>query len=315
MSKRTKDIDTISAHIKHRIEKGLTELIDPSEIYALFPKTSETTTKGKIKDAMDQNFHFVGLVASIFPRTETILNATEKELGSPVVGETLVQANKIAKKLVDTLTNSFIKKFCESSLGNDFDKTTDKISTSFQKLNSQLLIPYKEYLTQLDSAIVSIAGKLNQSLFVRALRNSGFSDEQKNRTFSETGKKSEGDIKIYHVGTGKGGNKILNIEAKSYAARERLLRGLTDIQNPKVGVGFFNDPTEFSRARVQLLVTSAQAQAVYMPLQTYTALTAEAKKVAHTSTGRVCRILESEFTQDMTAFKVKGEIPYINPHE
>lgn len=315
MSRRAKDIDTISAHINHRLETGLTELIDPSEIYALFPKISETTTKGKIKDAMDQNFHFVGLVADIFPHTETILNATEKELGSPVAGETLVQANIIAKNLVDKLINSFIRKFCESSLGNDFDKATGQVSTSFQKLNSQLLTPYKKYLTQLDNATISIAGTLNQSLLVRALRNSGLSDTQENRTFSETGKKSEGDIKIYHVGTGKGGNKILNIEAKSYAARERLLRGLTDIQNPKVGVGFFNDPTEFSRTRVQLLVTSAQAQAIYMPLQTYTALKAEAKKVAHTSTGRVCRILESEFTQDMTAFKVKGEIPYIDPRE
>lgn len=287
-------------------------LIDQETIYNLFPSRTPATTKKKIKEAMAQNHNLIGRVAGIYPDTNTIIHITETKLGIPIKGSDLMKANLIAKEIIDNLTSSFLKDFSEKCLGSDYNYKTGKIKTSFTTLNNKLLKPYQEYLTKIDNALVSIAGTLNQSLIVHTLRNSGLSDTSKPsnpRSFCETGTGSKGDIQIYHTGPGKSGSVILYIEAKSYAARERLLRGLTDMKTPKVGVGFFNDASEFSAKRVEQFATTAQTQAVYMPRQTYNNLTQEAIAVHYPSTGRICRILEIEFISDMEAFKQKGIIP------
>lgn len=307
MTIKTNSSDIITSSINGHMQKGL---IDQESIHALFPSVKIATVRKKIKLAMAQNHDFIGKIAGIYPDTNTIIDITESELGAPINGTTLVQANLLAKKQIDKLTGSFLKDFCEKSLGCDYNTDTEKMTISLETLYEKLLNPYKEYLTKIDNALVSIAGTLNQSLIIRALRSAGLSDTTLPKCFSETGSRSEGDIQIYHTGAGKSGNKILYIEAKSYAARERLLRGLADIKTPKVGVGFFNNPSEFSAKRVELLATSAHTQAVYMPEDTYQNLTPEAKSVNYPGTGRVCRILESEFTLDMNEFNKTGAISH-----
>lgn len=89
-----------------------------------------------------------------------------------------MKANLIAKEIIGNLTSSFLKDFSEKCLGSDYNYKTDEIKTSFTTLNNTLLKPYQEYLTKIDNALVSIAGTLNQSLIVHALRNSGLSTLQ-----------------------------------------------------------------------------------------------------------------------------------------
>lgn len=294
--------------VAHVTAASATSLVDPSSIYALFPSVTEQTVRNKIKEAMALHPAIRGRIADIYPDTKTILDETERLLGAPVVGATLLQANQIAKSLVEGWMTAFTQHFCEKSLGTAYNRTTGQVSLSFADLNTRLLAPYKKYLVQSDNGIVSIAGTLNQSLIVRALRNSGMADTGPNRAFSETGTKAEGDIQIYHSPGGRAANRILYVEAKSYAARERLLRGLADVNTPKVGVGFFNDPTEFNADRVTLMATSAQAQAIYMPQATYNGLTAAAQAVPYAGSGRVCRVLETEFVPDMQHFHASGQI-------
>jgi hypothetical protein len=281
-------------------------IIDFDEVANLFT-VAPTTVRTKIKQAMAIDKTLRGSVAGIFPDTETILNEVEARIGK-IQGINLVQANLESRSLVDGWSKSFSEHFCRKALAGKLNTTTEQVTLSFNELRTELLIPYESYLVQSGNGLISIAGTLNQSLLVRALRNSGLNDEGNNPQFKETGNKSEGDIQIYYHGSKS--HKTLSVEAKSYAARERLLRGLADIQIPKVGVGFFNDASEFNKDRVTLIATSAHASALYMPSNTFNDLSIEAKRVSHPETGRICRSLETEFVDDMKAFVNKGLITH-----
>ncbi|BAK74855.1 hypothetical protein NH8B_0006 [Pseudogulbenkiania sp. NH8B] len=282
-------------------------LVDLEAITNLFPTIKEATVRKKVKEAMALHPSLCGRIAGVFPDTKAILDEIERQLGSAVVGETLVRANQLAKTFVEGLANAFANDFCTKALNNHINQATGEISIHFNELITHLVLPYEEYLTKSGNSLVSIAGTLNQSLLVRALRNSGLTDTQP-RIFSETGTRSEGDIQIYYRPTGRTGDRTLYVEAKSYAARERLLRGLADMHEPKVGVGFFNDPTEFNEERVTSIVNSAHAKAIYMPTATYAGLAQASRNINIPGTGRVCRKLESEFVEDMIYFTRHGSI-------
>lgn len=279
-------------------------IVDFDEVLNLFD-VSPATVRTKIKQAMAEDKSLRGRIAGVFPDTATILDEVEDQIG-PICGANLVEANLRSSSLVDAWSKSFAEHFCKKALGPRLNRETNAVTATFEELRTELLIPYEKYLTQSGNGLVSIAGTLNQSLFVRALRNSGLTDSGSNPQFKETGNKSEGDIQVYFNGSRS--RKTLSVEAKSYAARERLLRGLADIQIPKVGVGFFNDAAEFGKDRVTLIATSAHASALYMPEATLNALSVESRKVTHPETGRICRSLENEFVEDMKAFADSGLI-------
>lgn len=281
-------------------------LIDIEDVEALFT-VSYSTVRNKIKQAMAEDSSLRGRIAGVFPDTSTILDTVEMDIG-PIQGSNLVTANLKSSALVGGWSKSFAEHFCKKALGHRYDSGSGQVTLTFDELRTELLTPYERYLVQSGNGLVSIAGTLNQSLLVRALRNSGLSDEGANPQFRETGTKSEGDIQIYH--STERSRRTLCVEAKSYAARERLLRGMADIPPPKVGVGFFNDATEFGRDRVTLLATSAQASALYMPDSTLANLTEGAKAVQFPGTGRICRSLEQEFVPDMKAFMQNGSITH-----
>lgn len=281
-------------------------IVDLDDVLNLFD-VSPTTVRNKIKQAMAEDKTLRGRVAGVFPDTATILDEVESLIG-PIRGDNLVAANLKCSALVDAWSKSFAEHFCKKALGSRLNRVTNEVTATFEELRTELLIPYEAYLTQSGNGLVSIAGTLNQSLLVRALRNSGLIDSGDNPQFRETGNKSEGDIQVYYSGTRS--RKTLSVEAKSYAARERLLRGLADIQIPKVGVGFFNNASEFGKDRVTLIATSAHASALYMPDATLNALSKEARSVTHPETGRICRSLENEFVDDMKAFVDSGSITH-----
>ncbi len=281
-------------------------IVDIEELQSLF-KVTKATLKIKLKQAMREDKTLQGRIACVFPDTESIIDEAEACIGK-IIGENLVHANMKCRSMVDTWSEAFAEHFCKSILRSYINNETGDIIISIDKIFNTLLQPYEKYLSQRDNSLVSIAGTINQSLLIRALKNSGLSDQGEAPQFKETGNKSKGDIHIYFYGSR--GHITLSVEAKSYAARERLIRGLTDIPFPKVGVGFFTNALEFGKDRVTQMATIAQVSALYMPYATYKALTEGAKAVAHSETGRICRSLESDFIQDMKAFVKNGLIQY-----
>lgn len=308
MAKRTSSRPDYTSEIQ-RLLASREGMVDFDDVVNLFD-VSPTTVRSKLKQAMANDSSLRGRVAGIFPDTDTILNQVEGMMGK-IQGENLVEANLKSRALVDAWSKSFAEHFCKKALGSKLNLSTGQVTLSFDELRIKLLTPYETYLTQSGNGLVSIAGTLNQSLLVRALRNSGLDDTSDNPQFKETGNKSEGDIQVYYRGSKS--HKTLSVEAKSYAARERLLRGLADIQIPKVGVGFFNDASEFNRDRVTLIATSAHASGLYMPTSTFNNLSPDARSVSHPETGRICRSLEMEFVDDMKSFVEKGLISHRLP--
>lgn len=302
--KKTDYTSVIQSYLSSR-----TGLVELEELLPLF-KVSVQTLRSKIKIAMAHDHSIRGRIAGVFPDTSSIIDEVEREIGL-IEGHNLVLANVRSSELVEGWSRSFSEHFCKKMLGSNLNPATGKVTVTFDELRNQLLIPYERYLVQSGNGLVSIAGTLNQSLLVRALRNSGLNDTGSNPNFRETGTKSEGDIQIYFNGAKS--RKTLSVEAKSYAARERLLRGLADIPIPKVGVGFFNDAREFGRDRITLMATSAQASALYMPDSTLRELTIDARYVEFPGTGRICRSLEREFVDDMHAFVNNGSIRSRSP--
>lgn len=284
---------------------GTARIHDLEDVLALFPGVADQTARKHVKKFISDERSRWGCIAGLFPDTAAILDEVEKALHGGITGANLVQANEAAKAIVDDLSKKFRTHFCKKALGASISPSTGNVSLNFDDLVSRLLVPYEEYLVQSGNGLVSIAGTLNQSLLVRALRNSGLNDSGAHPDFKETGTKSEGDIKVF---CRHGNEKTLHVEAKSYAARERLLRGLSDIPQPKVGVGFFNNPSEFGEDRVTLMATTAHASAIYMPQSTLDALSTGAKGVKIPGSGRVCRSLETEFVDDMKHFVEKGDI-------
>src|SRR5690606_24004455 len=112
------------------------------------------------------------------------------------------------------------------------------------------------------AGLVSRAGSLNEGLVREALK----SEQVK---ALRTGTEGNADVQI--AAPDLNPPQVLNVEIKSYGARERLLRGLQDCNTPKIGVGFFNKASEFNANRTsQLLGTNASA--IYLPEVTYQAL-------------------------------------------
>ena len=100
----------------------------------------------------------------------------------------------------------------------------------------------------------------------------------------------------------------LLVEIKSWGARERLLRGLNDISPPKVGVGFFNDASEFNPERTNLFLAT-QALAIYLPQTTYAAIDATARARQNARGTTFYRPL-GQFVADMRTFTECGEDAY-----
>ena len=144
---------------------------------------------------------------------------------------------------------------------------------------------------------------MNEKILIRGLENAGLILGE---TYRKTGTDSEGDLQIEHRGTVT--TKILHCEIKSYAARERLLRGIQDIPHPdKIAVGFFTNASEFNPERTQTLL-AAGPLAIYMPDVTYGQLNPASSRQTTLRQDRLYRPL-SVYITDMVAFAKNGALP------
>lgn len=262
---------------------------------------SANTAKKHLKNYLDQHPERIGSIIGLYPSSDTVIRLAEQRLGV-VIGQNLYLINQECKRIIDLITKPKHKQFLEGFLNGFVEVDGQNIRMQKDILVNYLYDEYIDFVHEADNGLVSIAGSMNEKILIRGLVVAGLVN---NVDFKKTGQDSEADLQIEHRGRT---TKILYCEIKSYAARERLLRGLRDIQQPdKVGVGFFNNPAEFNPDRTQTLL-QAGPSAIYMPDETLAQVSVDSRCQTTARQDALYRPL-SNFVDDMVSYKVNGGLP------
>lgn len=269
------------------------------EIQALAPGQTlplHGIKSGATKESLDGLFaHFPALLTrteGYLPGAEAMMAIVAYRLDSPIRSENLSEANEVCSQIVNEVMGPRLKRFIRETLSPD---------GSFPPLNEAQLVafltgPYAQYAKAEANSLVSRAGSLNEALVREAIRSAGLLDA------IQTGTEGNADVQV--VAKALHPPQTLNIEIKSYGARERLLRGLQDCNTPKVGVGFFNKSSEFNAVRTgQLLGTNASA--IYLPEATLAGLDDATRARQNSHGGQFYRAL-GRFGADMKLFSQVG---------
>lgn len=224
------------------------------------------------------------------PKAATLKLLVEERLGGKITSDRLAEANEVWSALVSELVKPRLRRFLSQSLAFDAAGST---AISLEDLIELLTGDYADFVKRKAAGFISFVGGYNELLVREALNNGGLSDRM-----VQTGTRGAGDIVIKPASAKITTN--LTIEVKSYAARERLLRGLQDCQSPKVGIGFFNNPAEFNPTRTTALLQT-QTLAIYMPKATLAKMMPVVLDRTNTETGLFYRPLNM-FAADVTAF-------------
>jgi hypothetical protein len=246
----------------------------------------------EVLDSLFAHFpDFIQQTEGYLPRTEAVLAIVAHRLGEPITSQNLERANECCAQLVNEVSAPRLLKFIRETLTEDgvLKRLTEAELVDF------LVGPYAQHAKAASSGLVARAGSLNEGLIREALK-------AEQVAALKTGTEGNADVQI--VAQSLNPPQTLNVEIKSYGARERLLRGLKDCNPPKVGVGFFNRASEFNGGRTgQLLGTNASA--IYLPASTYAALDQPTRERQNAQGGFFYRPL-SRFGSDMKAFSRFG---------
>lgn len=262
------------------------------------------TRKSRLRQYIDEDPTRLSSLAGMIPSPETVIALVERELGR-IVESNIVSANVRCREIVGSIVKPLVGDFITGHFAHAFDPVSQSFTLPQSELTEFLLTDFSEYLKASGNGLMSIAGSLNERLLHCALTNSGLRPET---DFSVTGTDSEGDIVIHSA---SGARENLGVEVKSYHARERLLRGLRDVKQPKVGVGYFLDPSEFNVARTKTLM-QANPAAIYMPNATLLRVDPAARALTTNELvafgSSLYRPIE-QFASDMRGFVDKGKLP------
>jgi hypothetical protein len=306
--------DQLAAHLKVSTRGNFKTAIRPlvnALAAAAVPQTPEhlAETLGCTPESVIKNLtrivaadpRLMQLTAEFMPDVYTVIGMVEGRIG-PITGVNLAEANQVCSAIVDGIVRprhrSFVRRRLAASIGAD-----DRVALPLDDLISFLLGDYKAFSKQQAQGLTSKAGGLNEAILTRALTNAGLREDT---DFEVTGNKGAGDLAVYcdHVRP----RATLLVEVKSYGARERLLRGLQDIQPPKIGVGFFNSASEFNAERTNLFLAT-QSLAIYMPRLTFEALDPVASARVNALNTPFYRPLDL-FVPDLQAFVQRGQQAY-----
>ena len=156
------------------------------------------------------------------------------------------------------------------------------ISGTVSDVIDLLIDRYEPEVRAANNAGISLAGRVHELVLQRALELQGL---RPGTDFDKPPKPSrQGDIRFHSQ---KDRNQ-LRTEVKSLAARERFERGLGELQPPKVGVGFFVDPSEFGPESTRRLLQQG-VNAVYMPRSTLSGLPGASKDATNAQGHRFYR--------------------------
>ena len=267
------------------------------------PAVTVATKRKHLRDLIEAEPALLDRVVGFYPKVGTVIDLVETRHG-PVTETRLDQANDQCRQIVERIALPVVHGFVQSSLAAYIHGAD--VAVPLADLMRFLLDDFADFNRGAGNGLVSIAGGMNEALLMRAMTRGGL---RENVHFKKTGTDSDGDFIVHSTG---GNRDNLGVEVKSYHARERLLRGLQDITGPKVGAGFFKEPSEFNAQRTRTL-RGTGAAAIYMPRATLTrvdaaALAAQTTDVRIADQCRLYRPLE-QFVSDMGHFNRTGELP------
>ncbi len=245
---------------------------------------------------------YFGTVQGILPSVDSLIDLAAQRVGAPVSEANVVQANKICADIVKRATDPVVEEVVRGGLASFI--SSNALQIPIQDLMDFLIGEFAAFTKGAGNGLVSVAGSINEKLLVRCLLERGLTEND----FRQTGTESEGDIVIHSKAANRSN---LGIEVKSYHARERLLRGLKDVDRPKVGAGYFVDYSEFNAQRTRLLLQT-NAGAIYIPSDTLAKIDPASLAMTTNDTiafgSRFYRPLE-RFASDMAYFVENGELP------
>lgn len=266
------------------------------------PKVSIETKKKHLRTYIESNPAALEKIQGFYPSAATIVSLVELKLGTKIQETNLYESNNIARNIVKNITGPIIERFISSGLTESIKN--NHLSIHLPGLIDFLAEDFSEFLAAQGNGLVSIAGTVNEFLLERAMTNGGMTDQN----FQKTGKNSDADFMIYSSATNR---YQIGIEVKSYHARERLLRGLQDIDGNKIGFGYFINHHEFNSHRTKTLLQT-EAMAIYMPEKTLSKIEPEARNLTTNSKiafgSRFYRPFE-QFVTDMKYFCLNGKLP------
>lgn len=311
-----------SPDVKARLYAILNELDKhslASPVFAgtLFERLEAKNAKweGRGQDDLDELVRHSGGVARLredildriegyLPPSDVVVDLVESRMPvGQITGANLWEANQVCRKYVQKGTNPRFEHFIRESLNGHIQSDGDLL-LSVAKMVEFLKDDYDPFAKRVANGLISRAGKLNEMIFERALIREGIG--AKGTAYEVTGTKSNGDMVFYCNNTRP--RSQLYAEVKSYGARERLLRGLQDLNGKDaVGVGFFTDASEFNPTRTQDFINTGTL-AIYMPDATYSALHGDSKARQSKRNQAFYRRL-SDFPSDVVHFTSVGALP------
>jgi hypothetical protein len=241
----------------------------------------------------------------LLPDIEFMMDLVESKVGG-INATTLNDANAACRAIAEASIKPRIRRYLATTPGCHKDASTGRIDMTIDAMATFLLEEYSGFAAAQANGLISRAGAYNEGLLRRALLNAKLVEGSDfNWSGKTTGAKA--DFTINHTSK-KGAPSHLYVEVKSYGARERLLRGLADTADPKVGVGFFTDPREFNAQRTRTLAGTG-ALAIYMPKPVYDQLGSTARAHMNSNGAAFYRPLE-EFIVDIDSFVRNGVKAY-----
>jgi len=311
-----------SPSVRNRLSDILTALEAYSALEPVFAEAlfSDLERKGeasadKYSEGLDELVLFAGAVTGLrkdildriegyLPTADVIIDFVESQVqNGKITGASLWEANQICRKYVLKGTNPRFEHFLRETLSSHIHPG-ELIEMTVAEMVAFLKDDYDPFAKRVANGLISRAGKLNEMLLERALVNEGVG--LKGVAYDVTGTKSVGDIVFYCKNTKP--QSQLYAEVKSYGARERLLRGLSDLSGKDcIGVGFFTDASEFNPTRTQDFINTG-THAVYMPDATFEALHQESTKRVSKRNQPFYRKL-SLFPKDILHFVKSGQLP------
>ncbi len=267
----------------------------PGDLDVLVSHASEVA--GLRQDILDR-------IEGYLPPSEVVVDLVESLMpGGKIVGANLWDANQVCRQYVLRGTNPRFEHFIRETL-TQYILANGDLQLPLDAMVSFLKDDYDPFAKRVANGLISRAGKLNEMILERALISAGIG--ALGSAYDVTGTKSNGDM-VFYCNNTKPRCQIY-AEVKSYGARERLLRGLQDLNGKDaIGVGFFTDASEFNPTRTQDFI-NANTLAIYMPDATYSALHPDSRARPSKRSQAFYRRLSS-FPADIVSFTKSGRLP------
>lgn len=239
------------------------------------------------------------VIEDYVPPAPVLIALAERNLGVAVSANTMETVRAEVERIVDTTRisqhNVRLSDIAAPYIvGNNIGGPAADVFTLIRE-------KYVPFTVGIANSNIVIAGRIHELIPSLALESAGLIPGQ---DFDTPPKKLRlGDIRVHN----KAQKAQLATEVKSLAARERFKRGLEEIKGPKVGLGFFNDPTEFTADASSAMINQG-VLAVYMPAATLQSLSSPLRQYVNSNQRPFFRPL-SQYPQDMHNFVTTGMLP------